>query len=351
MTTSQPDSAVARCVQQLAAGRSPGETLTREAFAQVMRGEASGVQMAALLTGLRVLGAGVDEITGAARALRDAMVTVPVRSQDQLIDTCGTGGGTVGTFNISTAAALVAAGAGARVAKHGNRSFTSRSGSADLMEALGVEITLDADRAAALLDRVRMAFLFAPVFHPAMRHVAPVRRELAIPTIMNVVGPLANPAGVTRQLLGVADRDLAAHMAEVLNRLGARHALVVNARVGMDELAPKGATDAWEVREGEVMRLTIEALEFGLEIDDLAALAGGGPEDNAARVEQLLAEPRRDPAGRAAVALNAGAACYVAGLAGSFAEGVELALATLDEGRAAEALERLRHATRSNTSG
>src|SRR6266850_8594252 len=215
--TSQP---LQEAISALANRRSLSEHLAAQVFDVVMRGEATPAQVAALLVGLRVKGETAEEVAGAARALRDAMVRVPADGA-HLIDTCGTGGGSVTTFNISTAAAFVAAGAGAVVAKHGNRSFTSRCGSADVLEALGVRISLDADDAARVLREARVTFLFAPTFHPAMKHAAPVRRELGVPSVMNLLGPLANPAGVRRQVVGVADADRAPLMAGALARLGA----------------------------------------------------------------------------------------------------------------------------------
>ena len=222
------------------------------AFAVVMQGEATPVQTAALLMGLRAKGETADELAGAARALREAMVRVELENPDALVDTCGTGGGRVGTLNISTAAAFVVAAAGVPVAKHGNRSYTSRSGSADVLEALGVDIGLLPAEAPTVLRRAGLVFLFAPTYHPAMRHAGPVRRELAVPTIMNLLGPLANPAGVRRQVIGVSSADRAPLVAEALVRLGAVHALVFHAAVGMDEISPSGATLVWEVREGRV---------------------------------------------------------------------------------------------------
>src|SRR5947209_4460236 len=219
----------------LANRQSLSESLAAAVFGVVMRGEASPAQIAGLLVGLRVKGETPDEVAGAARALRAAMVHVDADGV-HLVDTCGTGGGAVGTFNISTAAAFVAAGAGATVAKHGNRSFTSKCGSADVLEALGVTIALDAAEAARVLREACVTFLFATNFHPAIKHAAPVRRELAISTVLNLVGPLANPARVRRQVIGVADRDRAPLMAAALARLGTEHALVVHARVGMDEI-------------------------------------------------------------------------------------------------------------------
>jgi anthranilate phosphoribosyltransferase len=303
-----------------------------------------------LLAGLRVKGETAEEIAGAVRALRGAMVQVPVLSDQRIIDTCGTGGGIVSTFNVSTAAALVAVGAGVAVAKHGNRSFTSRCGSADVAEALGLPVQLDPQAAANVLGAGGLAFLFAPLYHPAMRFVAPVRRELAIPTVMNIVGPLANPAGVRRQVVGVADAARGPLLADALRRLGADHALVVHARVGMDEIAPSGPTLVWEVMERDIRAWTVDPAEYGLQEDQLEDLAGGDPPQNAMRITRLLADPRRDRVGRATVVLNAGAGLYVAGAAGSLREGVELAQAALDDGRAAKALERWLDPARLSTS-
>ncbi len=325
---------------RLSRGARLDDALVADAFAQVMRGEASPAEAAGLLMGLRVQGETANEVAGAVRALRAAMVRVPA-VDGPLIDTCGTGGGTVSTFNVSTAAAIVAVAAGARVAKHGNRSHTSRCGSADLMEALGIDLMIDGNRAAALLERVGMAFLFAPAFHPAMKHLAPVRHALGVPTIMNLIGPLANPAGVTRQVVGVADAERAPVIAAALARLGMEHALVVHAAVGMDEIAPTGATLVWEVRGDRVDATQFDPATIGLAHDDLSALAGGDPPENAARVRRLLESPRDGPAGFAAVALNAGAGIYVAGLAGDLRDGAERAAEAMRSGAAAEALERL----------
>jgi anthranilate phosphoribosyltransferase len=344
-------SPVAESLKRLAAGDELGEELALQAFAQLMRGEATESQTGALLAGLRVRGESVRDVAGAVRALRGAMVKVEVADRTRTVDTCGTGGGTVPTFNISTAAALVAAGAGAVVAKHGNRSFTSKCGSADVLEALGVEISVDAATAAHVLDRAGIVFLFAPAFHPAMRFVAPVRREIAIPTIMNLVGPLANPAGVTRQLMGVADHERGPLLAEVLSHLGAEHAMVVHGVVGMDEIAPYGKTEVWEVRSGEVLQWTLEPGDLGLAEVDVKSLAGGEPAENAARVENLLTAPDGDPAGRAAVLLNAGAAVYLSGAVDALGQGIEAAGESLRSGAAREVLERLRRETAVSTSG
>jgi anthranilate phosphoribosyltransferase len=241
----------------------------------------------------------------------------------------------------------VAAGAGATVPKHGNRSFTSRCGSADVLEALGVRIVLDALTATRVLQEARIVFLFAPSFHPAMKHVAPVRRELGVPSVMNLVGPLANPAGVRRQVIGVADRERGPVVAEALVRLGAEHALVVHGRVGMDEISPLGVTDVWEVRDGTVRVWEIDPERYRLGVPDVAPLKGGEPAENAARLERILANGNGDAAGLAAVLLNAGAAIYVAGIAASFAQGIGRAREVVASGAARAALDRLRKATAS----
>ena len=330
----------------LAHRQSLTETLAAEVFGVVMSGDATPAQIAALLMGLRAKGETADEVAGAARALRAAMVPVGA-SGPNLVDTCGTGGGTVPTFNISTVAAFVAAGAGATVPKHGNRSFTSKCGSADVLEALGVRIVLDAAAATRVLKEARVAFLFAPNFHPAMKHVAPVRRELGVPSIMNLVGPLANPAGVRRQVIGVADQERAPVVADALVRLGVEHALVVHGRIGMDEISPLGVTDVWEVRDGAVRAWEIDPERYRLAIDDAGVLKGGVPAENAERLERILGNGGGDSAGLAAVLLNAGAAIYVAGIATSYAEGIGRAREVVASGAARAALDRLRKATAS----
>jgi anthranilate phosphoribosyltransferase len=335
-----------RALTALANRQSLSDSQTAEVFGIVMNGEATPAQIGGLLMGLRAKGETADELAGAARALRDAMVRVTA-THAHLVDTCGTGGGTVPTFNISTVAAFVAAGAGAVVPKHGNRSYTSRCGSADVLEALGVRIVLDAASATRVLNEARVVFLFAPSFHPAMKHVGAVRRELATPTLMNLVGPLANPAGVKRQIIGVAESDRAAIVAEALVRLGAEHALVVNGRVGMDEISPHGITDVWEVKDGAVRTWEIDPARFRLGIEDVGELQGGEPAANAERLERILGNGSADPAGLSAVLLNAGAAIYVAGIAGSLAEGIGRAREVVASGAARAALDRLRKATAS----
>jgi anthranilate phosphoribosyltransferase len=335
---------IVEALRLLALGRSLTVEQSAAAFGVLMTGDADPADAAALLLGLKAKGETREEIEGGASALRAAMIPLPVDPSDDLVDTCGTGGGRVGTLNISTAAAFLAAGMGVRVAKHGNRSHTSRSGSADVLEALGIDIELPPARAAAVLHAAGFTFMFAPLYHPAMRHVAPVRRQLGVPTIMNLLGPLANPAGVRRQVLGVASRRLAPLLAAVLQRLGAERALVVHADVGMDEISPSGPTGVWEVREGTVREWRVCPEDFGLETPDLGALAGGEPSENAARIERLLEGGTGDASARAAVVLNAAAALYAAGLEENFARVVERARDALAAGKGAETLARVRAA-------
>jgi anthranilate phosphoribosyltransferase len=330
-------------LQQLALGLPLAREAATEAFSVLMCGGASPAQTAALLMGLRVRGETADEVAGAAVALRRAMIRLETDSPELLVDTCGTGGGLVGTLNISTAAAFIVAGAGVPVAKHGNRSFTSRSGSADVLEALGVEIGLTPAAAGRVLAAVGLTFLFAPTYHPAMRHVGPVRKELGVTTIMNLLGPLVNPAGVVRQVIGVADEGRAPLVAQALSVLGARHALVLHAAVGMDEISPAGLTSVWEVKDGEVATWELEPARYRLDCDDLAGLAGGEPADNAARIEGLLAG-EANSAVRCAALLNAAAALYVSGNGWSLGDSVERARAALENGAGAAVLARLRKA-------
>jgi anthranilate phosphoribosyltransferase len=345
LTDAATAAALRYAVQELARGASLSCESTAAAFSVLMRGEATATETAALLMGLRVKGETADEVAGAATALRLAMVRVEVDHPERTVDTCGTGGGRVGTLNLSTAAAFVVAGAGVPVAKHGNRSFTSRSGSADVLEALGVNIQLSAARATTVLRDAGLVFLFAPNFHPAMRHVGPVRKELGIPTVMNLLGPLLNPAGVTRQVIGVADAARAPLVAATLARLGTSHALVLHAEVGMDEVSPGGLTHTWEVCGTEVREWTIDPQRYGLACDDLDGLAGGEPAENAERIERLLHGGDDAPAVRCAVLLNAAAGLYVSGRGWTFEESVGRATQALDNGAGREALTRFRKAS------
>ena len=342
MTVRAPE-ALRLAVQRLSAGASLDADTLSAAFDVVMAGGASPALVAALLMGLRVKGETVDEVAGVARALRRAMVTIDVERPSELVDTCGTGGGTVTTFNISTAAALVAAGAGVRIAKHGNRSFTSRSGSADVLEALGVAVDSTPAVMARALETAGITFMFAPLMHPAMRHVGPVRRELAIPTVMNIVGPLANPAHAGRQVVGVADRARLPLIAGALAALGSARAMVVHGAPGMDEISPLGRTTVLEARDGQCTEWYIDPAIANVGPVSAEELAGGEPEQNAALIEDVLAGGG-PPAAQAAVILNAAAAIYVSDLRQTYEASVDLAREALRDGAALAALTGLRDA-------
>lgn len=337
------DGPLRHALHQIACGLPLDRETTAAAFAVLMGGEASPVQAAALLMGLRARGETADELAGAAQALRRSMLRLETEHPDQLVDTCGTGGGRIGTLNISTAAAFIVAGAGVPVAKHGNRSFTSKSGSADVLEALGIKIALPPEAAARVLRLVGLTFLYAPTYHPAMRHVGPVRKELGVGTIMNLLGPLANPAGVLRQVVGVADGSKAPLVADALAALGATHALVLHAEIGMDEISPSGSSLVWEVEHGAVRRWQLAPARLGLECGDLDGLRGGEPAENAARIERLLSGDSSE-ALRCAAVLNAAAALYVSGRGWSLEEAVGRAEESLASGAAASVMSRLRSA-------
>lgn len=323
---------------RLVAGESLSREETEELFGALMDGQVSEPIKAALLVALRMKGEAVAEISGAAAAMRRRVIPIP-HTATRVVDTCGTGGDGRGTFNISTAAALVAASAGAPVAKHGNRSVSSKSGSADVLAALGVKIEIDPATAGRALDTVGIAFLFAPLLHPAMREVMPVRRELGMRTIFNVLGPLTNPAGARRQLMGVYSESLVEVIAKVLRDLGAEHALVVHGD-GLDEITITGSTTVSEVRDGEVRTFTLEPERFGIRRVRVEDLAGGMPDENAALMHRVFGGeegPLSD-----VTALNAGAAIYVAGLAPTLEEGYEAARASLASGAAARKLNELK---------
>jgi anthranilate phosphoribosyltransferase len=327
---------------RVASGQSLSRAEAEELFDLLVEGKVSDPLKAALLVALRMKGEVACEICGAAAVLRRRVIPIP-HNRETLVDTCGTGGDGRGTFNISTAAALVAAAAGLAVAKHGNRSISSRSGSADVLAALGVPIEITPEVAGRALDAIGIAFLFAPLLHPAMREVMPVRRELGMRTIFNVLGPLTNPAGARRQLIGVYAAELVPVIAEVLRDLGSEHVLVVHGSDGLDEITTTGPTRVSEVKDGELRTYTLEPERFGLRRASLAELAGGGPEENAALMLRVLA----GEAGPLAdiTALNAGAALYVGGVAADLATGVELARETLAAGAAAAKLDELRSFT------
>ena len=349
MRGSAEPSALVEAIRRLEGGASLSAQETSDAFDVIMRGAGTHEQISALLRSLARKGETAFEVAGGARALRTAMLPFDVAESATLVDTCGTGGGSFSTFNISTAAALVAAGAGVRIAKHGNRSHSSRCGSADVLETLGVDIQPSMQTMQRMLDHAGIVFMFAPAMHPAMRHVAAVRRELGVPTIMNLLGPLANPARAGRQVVGVANPERMELMAGALAELGTVHALVVHGEPGMDEISPIGCTRVLEIRDAAVSEWSIDPASYDLEAT-ASELAGGEPEVNAARVIAVLdGSDRRG--GRSAVLLNAAAAIYVSGADGdsgaatSFADGVRAAAASIDSGRAMRALTALREAS------
>ena len=341
---------LAPLLERVAEGCDLSAADAEHAFDRIMEGSVPESQVAALLMGLRTKGVSAPEIAGGVRALRKTMIRVPGGDPSLLVDTAGTGGGTLTTFNISTAAALVAAGAGARVAKHGNRSFTSRSGSADVLEALGVRIDLTPARMGEVLDEAGIVFMFAPLLHPAMRHVGPVRRALGITTVMNLLGPLTNPAGASRQVIGVADPRLIPLVAGALAELGHLRALVVHGEPGVDEVSPLGATRVSDLREGSIRTYEVTPESVGLERAGPVGLEGGTPEENAALIELVLAGGVG--AARTAVVLNAAAALLAAGVEEGWPNAVRAAEAAIDDGRAHGALGRLRETSRAlSTSG
>jgi anthranilate phosphoribosyltransferase len=310
----------------------------REAMNTIMSGEATPAQIGGFLVALRLKGETAEEIAGCAEAMRAHVLAVRPKRED-LVDTAGTGGDGGRTFNISTAAALVAAAAGAGVAKHGNRAVSSNSGSADVLEALGFNLELPADRIAESIDTLGFGFLFAPTHHPAMKHAAPVRKELAARTVFNVLGPLTNPAGARAQVVGVYSPDLVKTLAEVLAALGARRAFVVHGAGGIDELSPAGPNLVWEVVDGGVREREIDPLELGIARCAPEDLRGGSPEENAAAIREVFAGG--DGGRRDAILLNAAGAIAAGGHAEDLREGLEIARQTVASGDAAERLEAL----------
>jgi anthranilate phosphoribosyltransferase len=329
---------IVEALAEILDGRSLDRARSRAVMDSVMRGEATPAQIGGFLIALRLKGETADEIAGAAEAMRAHVV--PVHPQrDDLVDTAGTGGDGGRTFNISTAAALVAAAAGAGVAKHGNRAVSSNSGSADVLEALGFNLELPAERIAESIDTLGFGFLFAPTHHPAMKHAAPVRKELAARTVFNVLGPLTNPAGARAQVVGVYSPDLVKTLAEVLATLGARRAFVVHGAGGIDELSPAGPNLVCEVVDGGVHEREIDPLELGIARCAPEELRGGSPEENAAAIRDVFAGG--DGGRRDAILLNAGGAIAAGGHAEDLGEGLELARKAVESGAAAERLEAL----------
>jgi anthranilate phosphoribosyltransferase len=330
---------VRAALSRIIAGEHLTESETESLFGSLMDGRFSDPIKAAILVGLAAKGETADEVAGAARAMRRRVISIPTRRK-RVVDTCGTGGDGASSFNISTAAAIVAATAGVPVAKHGNRSVSSRSGSADVLEALGVSLQATPEMAARSLDRIGIAFLFAPKLHPAMKEVASVRRDLGVRTIFNILGPLTNPAGARRQVLGVFEERLVELVARVLVNLGCDHALVVRGRDGLDELTTVDETVVAEVEDGQVDCFVVSPEQFGMKRVTPEALRGGEPAENAALMEEVLAG-RKGPL-LDITALNAGAALYVGGRSDSLEAGVDEALSILRSGAGSGMLEQMR---------
>ncbi len=311
---------------------------------QVMAGELSSAQIAGLLIALRVKGESVDEISAAASVMRSLSTKVEIADKTHLIDTCGTGGDGIQTFNVSTCAAFVAAAAGAKVAKHGGRSVSSTCGSADVLEALGVNVNLGPAQVASCVESIGIGFMFAPNHHSAMKHAAPVRRELGVRTLFNLLGPLTNPAGAKRQLMGVFSKDLTLKLAKVLQNLGSEHVMVVHGADGMDEISFTGDTFVAELKDGKISEYTFNPAQFGFAIHDLKSIRVENAQASKAMILGVLkgkASENNSNASREIVLMNAGAAIYVAGLAANIKAGCALAESVIDSGQALAKLDAL----------
>lgn len=304
----------------------------------IMQGEATSAQIGGLLVALRLKGESVDEITAAAEVMRELAEKVNV-DKTNLVDTCGTGGDGANTFNISTTSAFVVAASGAKVAKHGNRSVSSKSGSADVLEAAGVNLELNAEQVVSCIENVGIGFMFAPMHHSAMKHAIGPRRELGIRTLFNVLGPLTNPAGAPNQVIGVFSNDWLNPLAETLKQLGSEHVLVVHAEDGLDEISIAAKTYIAELKDGKIENYEISPEDFGINKQDISALAVNGVDDSLSRMQSVL--DNKDGAAKDIVCLNAGAAIYAAGLADSIQEGVSKASSNIESGAAKQKLEQL----------
>ncbi|NQX44805.1 anthranilate phosphoribosyltransferase [Paenibacillus tritici] len=324
-------------------GRDLTRTQAREIMGTIMEGAASPAQIGALLTALRIKGETVEEITGFAEAMRGHGTHV-LTERSQLLDTCGTGGSGIHKFNISTASAIISSAASVRVAKHGNRSASGRAGSADVLEALGVNIHLNADQARQCLDSIGICFLFAQIYHPSMKHAAAPRRELGVRTVFNMLGPLTNPAGADRQLMGIYDLNKTETVARVLGELGSKRAMIVSSLDGLDEISISAPTQVSELKQGVVTTYEITPQELGLSQHPLEDVMGGDAAENAAIITTVL-EGQMNPY-RDIVLANAGACIYVAGLAATLREGVDRAREVVDSGAALRKLEQLKAMTK-----
>lgn len=333
---------IREAITHLVAGQSLSEAEAAEAMEEIMTGMATPSQLGAFLTALRLKGETVEEVTGLARVMREQALHVPLDASVRAVDTCGTGGDASGTFNVSTAAGLLVAALGLPVAKHGNRAATSRCGSADVLEALGVKLELEPEQVAYCVERIGFGFMFAPTYHPAMRYVGPTRREIGIRTVFNILGPLTNPARVRYQVLGVPDAKLLRLIGEALLRLGGARALVVHGADGVDELSLSGPTLICEVdgASGTLREYSVTPESVGCATAPREAVLGGDAQQNATLLRDLLAG-KLDGAPEDIVALNAGAALYVTGRADTLADGVREARSGLRAGRGVATLETL----------
>lgn len=327
-------------LNQLLLAQDLGYEDMRATMRQIMQGELTPVQIAALLIALRMKGESIDEITAAASVMRSLSTKVPLQNVPHLVDTCGTGGDGIQTFNVSTVSAFVAAAAGAKVAKHGGRSVSSTCGSADVLEALGINVNQTPEQVAQHVENIGIGFMFAPNHHNAMKHAAPVRKELGVRTLFNLLGPLTNPAGARRQVMGVFAKNLLGKLAQVLQKLGSEHVLVVHGADGMDEISLTGDTDIAELKNGRITEYSINPQQFGLSLHAVQSIRVENAEQSKAMILAVLAG-RPGPA-RDIVLLNAGAAIYVAGLADSLQAGIQQAASVIDNGAALAKLDALK---------
>lgn len=331
---------IKKTIAKVVEGKNLTEKETRAVFNQIMTGKATPAQIGALITALRIKGETVDEITGAAKVMREKASAIKIKSgSGGLLDTCGTGGAGTHAFNISTAVAFVVAGCGVKVAKHGNRAVSSHCGSADVLEKLGVKIDVPIRVTEKCINTIGIGFLFAPLYHRAMKHAIAPRREIGLRTIFNILGPLSHPASAKRQVLGVYDKDLTELMAKVLNKLGTKHAFVVHGSGPLDEVSASGKTKISELKSGRVKTYTVSPRDFGIKASSLRAIKGGSAKDNAKIIKDILSGkkgPKRD-----VVLMNASIALIAAGKARSLKEGVSVAARSIDSGKAKEKLKSL----------
>jgi anthranilate phosphoribosyltransferase len=350
MTTTEHQYNIKDAIRTVVEGNELTDAEATAAMSAIMQGQATDAQIAALVTGLRLKGETVSEIAGFARAMRQHAVRVNIETGGKpLLDTCGTGGDYANTFNISTTATFAIAASGVRIAKHGNRAASSLCGSADLLEGLGVAVELTADQVVDAVEQVGVGFMFAPAFHPAMRFVGPTRREIGIRTIFNVLGPLTNPAGASHQLIGVGHPGIARKLAEVLRTLGSRHAVLVHAEEGLDEVGIEGPTliTEWDERAGEIREYSVSPEDFGFARASRQDITGGSVAENVEITRSILSGesgPRRT-----ITLLNAGAGIYAADAAGSIAEGIDIAARAIDSGAAVAKMNELASVTQKMT--